>query len=70
MRDPDLVELIVRKRDNDETVSTNPCSLESESYHRDSFAGGKRVVECVAVLGAAHDNYQLVDTFEDIPHSL
>jgi hypothetical protein len=70
VRDPDFVELIVRKRDNREAIGTYPCFFESEPYHRDSFAGCKRVVECVAMLGAAYDNYQLINSVKDILHSL
>jgi hypothetical protein len=70
VRDPDFVELIVRKRDNREAIRAYPCFFESEPYHRDSFAGAKRVVECVTVLGAAHDNDQLIDSFKDMLHSL
>jgi len=70
VRDPDFVELIVWKRDNREVIRTYSCFFESEPYHRDSFAGCEWVVECVAMLGAAYDNYQFIDSLKDVLHSL
>jgi hypothetical protein len=63
------VELIVREGDYGEAIRAYPCFFESEPYHRDSFACCERVVECVAVLGTAYDNYQLIDSFKDVLHS-
>ncbi len=70
MRDPDFVELVVWERDNGEAVGAYACFFESQPDHGDSFAGCERVVECVAVLGTAHDNYELIDSFKDVLHSL
>src|SRR5438309_10029372 len=70
MSHPDFMEFIVRKRDNGETIRANPRLFEGQPYHCNSFSGSKRVVEGVAVLGAAHDNYQLIDSSKTILHRL
>ena len=70
MSDPDFVELIVGKRNNGETIRANPCLFQSQSYHRNSFSGREWIVQGVAVLGTAHDNYQLIDSFKNILHRL
>ncbi len=66
MCDPDFVELVVGEWDHGEAIRAYSCPFESESYHRYSFASGEGVVERVAVLSAAYDDYQFVDSFQNI----
>src|SRR6266566_4903971 len=70
MSDPDFVELIVRKRNNGESIRANPRLFEGQPYHCNSFSGREWIVQGVAVLGTADDNYQLIDSFKNILHRL
>jgi hypothetical protein len=70
MSHPDLMEFIVRKRDNGETIRADPSLFQSQSYHRNSFPRCERIVKGVAVLGTAHDNYQFMNSFKSILYCL
>ena len=66
MGDPDFVKFVVWKRDHSETVRAYSSLFESESDHCDPFTGGERVVKGVAVLSASNDNYEFVDSFQNV----